>query len=469
MELALRRLFEEWSGEPVEEMRLLAANGSNRRYWRIVGATHKCIAAFNADVAENNSFYYFGEILRSQGIAVPELYSVSNDRMYYLQQDLGDTTLYGCLYDKKRKGGGFDREMLQLYRRVLSDLSKMQVAGRNFDFSKAYPRTDFDAQSIQWDLNYFKYYFLKMRYVPFDEGLLEQDYQTLTTYLLDTDCNFFMYRDFQSRNIMLVDDVPYYIDYQGCRRGAAQYDVASLLYSSKSDLSESVRQELLEHYLDCLSERFPIDKKSFRQHFYGYVLIRIMQAMGAYGYRGYFEHKDYFLSSIPLAIKNLKWVTESHPLPISIPHLQQVWKKIIDSEEAAGAQPTASGLTVSVTSFSYKKGLPQDTSGNGGGYVFDCRALPNPGRYPEYRSFTGKDPAVKDFLEGDPEVEDFLKNVEGLVGASIKKYLNRNFTSLTVSFGCTGGQHRSVYCAERVAAYILDNYDCHVVIKHREW
>lgn len=388
--------------------------------------------------------------------------------MHYLQQDLGDITLYNILLDKRRGGGGFDSEMLRLYKRVLADLAQMQVAGRDMDFGKAYPRTDFDAQSIQWDLNYFKYYFLKLKYIPFNEELLENDFHTFTQYLLSADCGYFMYRDFQSRNIMLTEGKPYYIDYQGGRRGAAQYDAASLLYSAKSDLPEPVRQELLTHYIDCLSTLQPIDKKRFRQLFYGYVLIRIMQALGAYGYRGYFERKDYFVSSIPLAIRNMKQVVESYPLPIELPHLQQVWRSIVESEEAQKPATATTGLTVTVTSFSYKKGLPQDSSGNGGGYVFDCRALPNPGRYPEYRCYTGKDRPVIEFLEGDTEVEEFLKGAQQLVGASIMKYMERKFTSLTVSFGCTGGQHRSVYCAERLAKWIIENFDCQVNINHRE-
>jgi aminoglycoside/choline kinase family phosphotransferase len=467
-EKILKELFEQWSGESAGEMPALSANGSNRKYWRIVGATHRCIAAYNADVAENEAFYYYSQALKARGVRVPEVYAISGDRMHYLQQDLGDTTLYSLLFDKRRTGGGFDSEMMGLYRQVLADLAQMQVAGRDMDFGYAYPRTDFDSQSIQWDLNYFKYYFLKLRYIPFNEELLERDFHTFAQYLLDADCRYFMYRDFQSRNIMLADGVPYYIDYQGGRRGAAQYDVASLLYSAKSDLPEAIRQELLAHYIGCLAERQKIDREDFEKRFYGYVLIRIMQALGAYGYRGYFERKDYFLGSIPLAIRNLKQVVESHPLPIDIPHLRQVWQAIVDSEETALPATTATGLTVTVTSFSYKKGLPQDTSGNGGGFVFDCRALPNPGRYPEYRCYTGKDRPVIEFLEGDEEVEQFLKGVQQLVGASIKKYLERKFTSLTVGFGCTGGQHRSVYCAERLAKWISDNFDCQVDIKHRE-
>lgn len=450
------------------DMLSLSANGSNRKYWRVIGSTHRCIAAFNPDVRENEAFYYYSQALGHKGIRVPEVYAISPDRYCYLQQDLGDTTLYSFLFDKRRNGGGFDAETLALYKQVMDDLAQMQVAGRDFDFSKAYPRSDFDAQSMQWDLNYFKYYFLKMRYIPFDEELLERDYKTLINYLLAADCNYFLYRDFQSRNIMLFEGQPYYIDFQGGRRGAAQYDVASILYSAKSDLSEVIRQELLNHYIQSLSQLMPIHKDSFRQHFYGYVLIRIMQAMGAYGYRGYFERKDYFLNSIPLAVNNLRTIIETTTLPIHIPHLQQVWRAIVDSELAQSAQPEPSGLTVRVNSFSFKKGYPTDPTGNGGGYAFDCRALPNPGRYPEYRCYTGMDKPVIEFLQGDPAVEAFLQGVQTLVGPSIKRYLERNFSSLMVSFGCTGGQHRSVYCAERTAKWILDNFDCQVIVTHRE-
>ena len=466
-ENTIRRLYEEWAGSEAEEVLALAANGSNRRYWRMTGGGRSCIAAWNDDVRENEAFFYYSRALHERGVRVPEVYAVADDRRHYLQQDLGDMTLYAYLYDKRRQGGGFDAEMLALYRRVLDDLAAMQVAGRDLDFGMAYPRSDFDAQSIQWDLNYFKYYFLKLLHIPFDEELLERDFRTLTQYLLGADCGFFLYRDFQSRNIMLVEGEPYYIDFQGGRRGAAQYDVASLLYSAKSDLPEVVRQELLRHYMDCLAARTPLDRADFEGRFYAYVLVRIMQAMGAYGYRGHFERKDYFLASIPLAVANMRMVAEGHPLPIEVPHLQQVWRAVAESQAGAAA-PTVAGLVVTVSSFSYKKGLPQDPSGNGGGYVFDCRALPNPGRYPEYRAYTGMDRPVVEFLEGDEAVERFLAAAEEMVGPSIKRYLERNFTSLTVSFGCTGGQHRSVYCAERLSKWISENFDCEVVTKHRE-
>lgn len=466
--MTLLQLFEQWAGEPCNECLALGANGSNRRYYRLVGDTHRCIGAENDDVRENEAFFAYSRHFKARGIAVPELYAVSDCRTKYIQQDLGDQTLYGVLFEKKRQGGGFDSEMLSLYKQALSDLAGIQVAGRDLDFSVAYPCSDFDLPSILWDLNYFKYYFLKLAYIPFDENLLEQDFHRFADYLLQADCSYFLYRDFNPRNIMLSavhnpQPTLYYIDYQGGRRGAAQYDVASILYSAKSDLPEAVRQELLRHYLSVSNV------PDFMQYFWGYVLVRIMQTMGAYGYRGYYERKPYFLQSIPLAINNLRNIVENHPLPIHLPELERVWKRIADKQSIVVPEADSTGeLTVTVSSFSYKKGLPEDPSGNGGGFIFDCRALPNPGRYPEYKTYTGKDRPVIEFLQREPAVDQFLSHAEGLVAQSVEKYMERNFTNLSVAFGCTGGQHRSVYCAEQLAQWLTRQYSCRVVVKHRE-
>ena len=480
----LRILFETWAGEPCCQLLALGANGSNRRYFRLASVHKSAIGAYNEDIRENEAFFYYSRLMKERQLPVPELYAVDEGRRIYLQQDLGDTTLYGYLFEKRRQGGGFDSEMLDLYKQVLSDLVQIQTRCCDFDFTKAYPRSSFDRQSIQWDLNYFKYYFLKLAYIPFDEQLLEEDFSRFTDYLLEEPGDYFMYRDFQSRNIMMATDPCqptrqklYYIDYQGGRRGPAQYDVASLLYSAKSDLPEPIRQELLNYYIDEFFKTQKISKNSqrkqqFQDHFYGYVLVRLMQAMGAYGYRGYFERKDYFLQSIPLAVNNLRMILENHPLPIELPHLTQVWRSIVDSATIGagqdGAMQDSTTLTVTVESFSYKKGLPQDPSGNGGGFVFDCRALPNPGRYPEYKSYTGKDRPVIEFLQRESAVDHFLEHAELLVSQAVEKYLERHFTHLMVSFGCTGGQHRSVYCAEQMAAFLGKKYPCKVVVVHRE-
>lgn len=478
----LQRLFTRWAGVPCTECLALGANGSSRRYYRLVG-DKTVIGCVNDDIRENEAFFAYTHHLHAKGLPVPELYIVDDDRRCYLQQDLGDQTLYGLLLDKKRQGGGFDAEMLALYKKALADLAAIQQGGADMDFSVAYPRSDFDRQSILWDLNYFKYHFLKLTHTPFDEQLLENDFNTLTDFLLQADCHYFLYRDFQSRNIMVKGGELYYIDYQGGRRGAAQYDVASLLYSAKSDLPEAIRLELLNHYLDVRGLKGE-ERTCWLGHFWGYVLVRILQALGAYGYRGLFERKDYFIQSIPLALNNLRRLLENHPLPVDLLHLLKVVGSISSANYANLANfntgknnspnslnsPTViQPLTVTVSSFSYKRGLPTDPSGNGGGFIFDCRALPNPGRYAEYKTYTGKDRPVIEFLQKEPAVDQFLNHVKAIVGQSVEKYMERNFTSLQVSFGCTGGQHRSVYCAEQMARYLSDTYtDCQVVIVHRE-
>lgn len=462
----METLFEQWSGESCIKVSSISANGSNRQYYRLEGETHRCIAAVNGDVRENEAFLYYAKEMKERGIRVPEIYAVNADRTIYLQEDLGDTTLYSFLTQKKKSGEDINDELIALYKRVLNDLVLMQTRCRDLDFAYAYPRSDFDRQSIQWDLNYFKYYFLKLAYIPFDEQLLENDFSRFINYLLEEDCSYFLYRDFQARNIMIAPDGElYYIDFQGGRRGAAQYDVAALLYSAKSEIPDEIRGLLLDYYIDRLSEVEHIDKVAFRSKFYGYVLVRMMQAMGAYGYRGYFEKKVYFVRSIPLAVANLRNILKMHQFPIDIPELNKVWNAIAHHEDFI---PREDKLTVRVFSFSYKKGIPPDKSGNGGGFVFDCRALPNPGRYEQYKMLNGKDKPVIDYLEEKPEVERYIDHVKALVCPAVENYIERGFNHLMVNFGCTGGQHRSVYCAERMAAYIRQNYDCRVVLRHIE-
>ena len=515
MEL-LRQLFARWAGEPCAECLAIGAGGSSRRYYRLLGASKHCVGAVANDIRENEAFFAFSRHFHNKGISVPELYAVADDRQHYLQQDLGDQTLYGLLLDKKRQGGGFDAQMLSLYKQALADLASIQQAGADIDFSVAYPRAAFDRRSILWDLNYFKYYFLKLKHIPFDEELLENDFLRLADRLLAADCNYFLYRDFQGRNIMLVGSgecvvdssrgqalptthyqLPtlYYIDYQGGRRGAAQYDVASLLYSAKSDLPEPIRAELLNHYLHVRNIKGAA-RKQWLDDFWRYLLVRILQTLGAYGYRGLYERKPYFIESIPLALANLRRLTENHPhLLAELPELGKVLHRVqcgavecktIHSSNPAILQSNNQAikqsnnqtikqsniqppLTVTVTSFSFKQGLPDDPSGNGGGHIFDCRALPNPGRYPEYKTYTGKDRPVVEFLQREPAVDTFLNNVKGIVAQSVDKYLERNFTSLMVSFGCTGGQHRSVYFAEQIASWLRHTYPMvNVLLRHRE-
>ena len=464
----LKRLFAAWAGVPCAECLALGANGSSRRYYRLFNGGKSAIGCIADDLRENEAFFAYSRHLHARGIHVPELYAVAADRRHYLQQDLGDQTLYGLLREKKQQGGGFDAEMLALYKQALDDLHNIQVAGRDLDFSLAYPRPAFDRRSILWDLNYFKYYYLKLQHIPFDEERLEDDFDRFADLLLTADTNYFLYRDFNPRNIMLPTThspltTLYYIDYQGGRRGAAQYDVASLLYSAKSDLPQAIRNELLQHYVALHGD------PHFMDHFWHYVLVRILQTLGAYGYRGLYERKPYFIESIPLALNNLRLLLQDHPdLLANLPEL----RNDVDALNVSTCQPinlSTDTLTVTVQSFSYKQGLPDDPSGNGGGHIFDCRALPNPGRYPEYKTYTGKDRPVIEFLQREPAVDLFLQNAMSIVTQSVDKYLERHFANLSVAFGCTGGQHRSVYCAEQLAARLKEKYPAvNVVIKHRE-
>ena len=447
----------------------LAQSGSHRRYYRIsFDDNSTLIGAYNDDVAENLAFFEYTRFFAAQHLNVPTLLTVHEDQKHYLLNDLGTQTLYDKLCVTRKENGDF-QEVMDYYKKVVAALPKFQMtAKKGLDMSVAYPRAAFDRQSMQWDLNYFKYYYLKMVYIPFNEQLLEDDYQRFMDYLLNVDDNYFLYRDFQSRNIMVYQDDVWFIDYQGGRKGALQYDIASLLYDAKADLSPEIRQELLECYMDHLTQYIPIDRKQFTAYFNAFSLIRIMQAMGAYGYRGYFEHKAHFLQSVPYAIRNMRYLLSQNALPDNLPELRRVLQTVVDSY-VEPAKEKSDILTVTIQSFSFKKGIPEDKSGNGGGFVFDCRALPNPGREKKYATFTGKDDCVKEYLEQYKEVETFVNHVCALVDMSVDNYLERKFTHLTANFGCTGGQHRSVYFAERTAAHLREKYPQIVVeLLHRE-
>ena len=447
----------------------LAQSGSHRRYYRIsFDDNSTLIGAYNDDVAENLAFFEYTRFFAAQHLNVPTLLTVHEDQKHYLLNDLGTHTLYDKLCVTRKENGDF-QEVMDYYKKVVAALPKFQMtAKKGLDMSVAYPRAAFDRQSMQWDLNYFKYYYLKMVYIPFNEQLLEDDYQRFMDYLLNVDDNYFLYRDFQSRNIMVYQDDVWFIDYQGGRKGALQYDIASLLYDAKADLSPEIRQELLECYMDHLAQYIPIDRKQFTAYFNAFSLIRIMQAMGAYGYRGYFERKAHFLQSVPYAIRNMRYLLSQNALPDNLPELRRVLQTVVDSY-VEPAKEKSDILTVTIQSFSFKKGIPEDKSGNGGGFVFDCRALPNPGREKRYATFTGKDDCVKEYLEQYKEVETFVNHVCALVDMSVDNYLERKFTHLTANFGCTGGQHRSVYFAERTAAHLREKYPQIVVeLLHRE-
>jgi P-loop ATPase protein family/Phosphotransferase enzyme family len=359
--------------------------------------------------------------------------------------------------------------VVEAYRKVVALLPRFQIeAGRDLNYKVCYPRESFDRQSITWDLNYFKYYFLRLAGIPFNEQELEDDFGRLTDFLLSAPRDFFLYRDYQSRNVMLRGGQPFFLDYQGGRKGALQYDLASLLYDAKADLPPALRQELLDYYLAQVQDYVDLPRDAFMRHYYAYVYVRILQALGAYGFRGFYERKAHFLQSVPYALKNLRWLLHHAELPVALPTLMAAFHSMLASEKLQSVASDGDYLTVRVYSFSFHRDLPKDESGHGGGFIFDGRSLPNPGREERFKALTGRDAAVIDYLNQQESVHQFLASVMSLVDASVTNYQARGFKNLMVSFGCTGGQHRSVYLAEQLAKHLRGRNGVEVAVRHLE-
>ena len=414
---------------------------------------------------ENRAFLYMAAHFRSKGLPVPQVVAQSDDSIFYLQEDLGDQLLFNAI-EKGRQTGVFDEYEKELLRKTMRLLPVVQFAGaEGMDFSYCYPQSEFNGRSILWDLNYFKYCFLKATGIEFQENMLEDDFQKMTDVLLRSGSATFLYRDFQSRNVMVKDGEPWLIDFQGGRKGPVYYDVASFLWQAKANYPDSLRQELLKEYIDALRRYQPVDESYFYAQLRHFVLFRTLQVLGAYGFRGYFEKKPHFIQSVPFAIENLHRLLQE---PYSeYPYLCDVLRRLTELKQFTDNLQKRR-LVVKVTSFAYKKGIPEDPSGNGGGYVFDCRAVNNPGKYERYKPFTGLDEPVIRFLEEDGEITQFLTHVYALVDASVKRYMERGFTSLSVCFGCTGGQHRSVYSAQHLAEHLNQQFGVQVNLVHRE-
>jgi len=474
----LKRLFEQHFRLSAEDVQPLQGQlgGSGRTIVRLTSGNLSAIGILYSVREENVAFLEFSRHFHRRGLPVPEIYAEALGEGAYLEEDLGNTTLFDFLVSN-RAGAVIAPQVAEAYRKVVAILPRFQVeAGRDLNYKVCYPRDRFDRQSISWDLNYFKYYFLRLAGIPFNEQALEHDFSRLTKFLLNASRDYFLYRDFQSRNIMLrrvlSEDRPFFLDYQGGRKGALQYDIASLLYDAKADLPPDLRQQLLDRYLDSLAGFLDLDRAAFMQQYYAYVYVRIMQAMGAYGFRGFYERKEHFLQSVPYALKNLRWLLHNVELPIALPSLMEAFKSMVASEKlqglAAASQPEK--LTVRIFSFSFHRGLPQDEAGNGGGFVFDGRSLPNPGREERFKTLTGKDAPVIDYLNQQESVRQFLASAMSLVDASVSAYQRRGFKHLMVSFGCTGGQHRSVYLAEQLAEHLRGQSKdgVEVVVRHRE-
>lgn len=462
----LKSLFTQTTGDALENIYELPSSGSNRRYFRLTGNKHVLIGVIGTSVEENKAFWILDNHFREKGLPVPKVLAHSDDFHCYLQEDLGDTLLFGAVA-KGRSCGSFDEDEKALLHKVVAELPRFQIEGaQGLDFSHCYPQPAFDKRMILWDLNYFKYCFLKATGLDFNENRLEDDFEKMSLCLLRDQSSTFLYRDFQSRNVMVVDGEPYFIDFQGGRRGPVYYDVASFLWQAKAQYSDELREELLQTYLEALGKLTSVDADDFRTQLRHFVIFRTLQVLGAYGFRGYFEKKPHFMQSVPYAIDNLRRILSAGEIA-EYPYLSEVLNQLTGMKQFADLSG-ARKLEVTIYSFAYKKGIPDDMSGNGGGYVFDCRSINNPGKYEHYKHFTGLDKEVIDFLEEDGGITKFLEHIYPLADAHIQRYIERKFSHLMFSFGCTGGQHRSVYCAQHLAEYVAKKFDVKVSLFHRE-
>lgn len=460
----LAQLYQSYTGEAPTSIEPLPGAGSNRKYFRLKGK-ESLIGVYGTSTEENRAFIYMARHFSQKGLPVPRILAESPDQSVYLQDDLGDISLFQ-LIKQGRESGNFSDEETNILKRTIRLLPQIQFEGsKDMDFSYCYPLATFNRRSVLWDLNYFKYCFLKATGLEFQENLLEDDFEHMADTLLQIEPQVFMYRDFQSRNVMIREGKPYFIDFQGGRKGPFYYDVASFLWQAKANYPDSLRQELLNEYLDALRPYHTIDKEQYLTTLRHFVLFRTLQVLGAYGFRGYFEKKAHFIQSVPYAIENLRQLLETD-FP-EYPYLCLMLRKLTELPQFASIRNRRK-LTVRVMSFSYKKGIPEDPSGNGGGYVFDCRAVHNPGKYEQYKQLTGRDKPVIDFLEQDGEILQFLEHVDALADAHVQRFLERGFTNLSICFGCTGGQHRSVYSAEHVAHHLNEKFGVHIHLIHRE-
>ncbi len=460
----LAQLYQSYTGEAPTSIEPLPGAGSNRKYFRLKGK-ESLIGVYGTSTEENRAFIYMTRHFSQKGLPVPRILAEAADQSAYLQDDLGDISLFQFI-KQGRESGNFSDEETNILKQTIRLLPQIQFEGnKEMNFSYCYPLATFNHRSVLWDLNYFKYCFLKATGLEFQENLLEDDFERMADTLLQIEPQVFMYRDFQSRNIMIREEKPYFIDFQGGRKGPFYYDVASFLWQAKANYPDSLRQELLDEYLDALRPYHAIDKEQFLTTLRHFVLFRTLQVLGAYGFRGYFEKKAHFIQSVPYAIENLRQLLETD-FP-EYPYLCLMLRKLTELPQFASIRNRRK-LTVRVMSFSYKKGIPEDPSGNGGGYVFDCRAVHNPGKYEQYKQLTGRDKPVIDFLEQDGEILQFLEHVDALADAHVQRFLERGFTNLSICFGCTGGQHRSVYSAEHVAHHLNEKFGIRIRLIHRE-
>ncbi|MEO7264117.1 MAG: RNase adapter RapZ [Ferruginibacter sp.] len=470
-------LFKQHSQADIIRIEKLPQSGSDRIYFRIECTTcegnnfDSVIGTYNINVRENNTFLNFSRHFKHIGSPVPVIHAINDEGTIYLQEDFGSVSLLDML-----EKYGENEYVYSLYKKSLKALAYLQInADTELDYNWCITSKEFGKQAILSDLLYFKYYFLDTLKIPYDKEALYNDFDALSNYLAHVDHKYFMFRDFQSRNIMIKNDEVFFIDYQGGMKGALQYDVASLLWQAKAHLSDEWKTSLLEYYMDCADELLQkeMDRNRFVSQYNGYVLLRMLQVLGAYGFRGLFERKAHFLTSIPLALLNLKWFINNKHFGISLTEFESLMHMIVEDEIINRFVPVkaniATPLTVTINSFSYlKTGYPPDPTKNGGGFVFDCRGILNPGRIELYKQLTGRDKKVKDYLEQQTRMEDFLNGVYNVVDIAVENYIERNFESLMINFGCTGGQHRSVYAADALARHLRNKYAVRTIINHLE-
>jgi aminoglycoside/choline kinase family phosphotransferase len=464
-------LFRSISNKEISGIEKLPQSGGDRTYYRITTAEESFIAAYNANIKENETFIYFSDHFAKANVPVPKVLAVNDGKSIYIQEDLGNNALLAVLEAK-----GKTEEVKALYKKSLRALANMQINGdRDLDYTQCITSKEFGKQAILSDLLYFKYYFLDTLKVPYDKEQLVEDLEKLSAYLNNADHKYFMFRDFQSRNVMVKDEEVFFIDFQGGMKGALQYDVASLLWQAKADLSDEWKNELLQYYMDCVEEimQQSINRTRFESQYNGYVLIRLLQVLGAYGFRGLFERKAHFLTSIPLALRNLKWFLQNKKVGIEVPEFERILGIVVEDEIIHRFEPiranAATPLVVKINSFSFlKSGYPKDATKNGGGFVFDCRGILNPGRIQEYKTQTGRDKPVQDYLTDKTRMDEFLTGVFSVVDIAVEDYIKRDFENLAVNFGCTGGQHRSVYAADALARHLRNKYGVKTEVKHIE-
>ena len=465
----IEQLGQQWKSEQPQRIEKLPQSGSDRIYFRVYWADGTtAIATYNLHVRENQTFIAFSSHFRERALSVPQVFGISEDGSLYIQEDLGADSLLDVLERE-----GHNDHVYSLFQQSLRELARIQIIGHSgFDYNKCLTAKEFGKQAIMSDLLYFKYYFLDALRKPYDKQALLDDFDALSTYLTRTAYKFFMFRDFQSRNIIINQDRVHFIDYQGGMQGALQYDVASLLWQAKAELSDTWKDQLLEYYLDQVDQQLgeQVDRNLFVSQYNGYVLIRLLQVLGAYGFRGLFERKAHFLSSIPLALRNLRSFLATRRIGIVTPEFDRVLQTVVSDEIVERFTPPQATpdtpLVIQISSFSYKKGIPADETDNGGGFVFDMRGILNPGRFEEYKKLSGLDKPVQDFLEQRTRMGDFLNSVWDLIDITVENYLRRDFKHLQINFGCTGGQHRSVYAAEQTARHLRNKYKVKVVLEH---